>query len=298
MFRAGLPHEQTRDLDHRQASAGRPATGVPQVHDLSPDRWDESVFRKFLQRNELWRRKQLYEQLYAMLQQNSVSASWLQHFIRWEPNFRLVQRATRDYVYHRSCNVLEEFRGVQEIITLYEQQMLTSPGAVLAGLLSIGDRRINAVVRVFRVDLSLPDVREFTRIHEPQLSAPTIEFYLNWMHELTAKKDAKKFDLVCSKLHQMVLHDESGQVSDADETSRVGFRGPFKTLLVPFEDYLLRVEGVLLSSHSHAEFSKVYQPMLNAWRSHAQRASELRSDSGFHMPLRSGEAILNGASIA
>ena len=277
MFRAGLPHEDKKRPGRRQV---KPISRAPLIHDLNPHLWDESVFCIFLQSNELWRRERLYQQLKSMLQQNSVSASWLLHFIRWEPNFRLVQRATRDYVFYRSCNVLEEFRGVEDIVTLYEQQALTSPGAVLSGLLSIGDRRVNAVLRVLIGDLSLTDIREFTRIHEPQLTAATIEFYLNWMHRLTGKSDAEKFSLVCSKLHQMVLHDETGQVSDRNETTLVGFSGPFNTRLIPFEDYLAKIEGALLTVTGPGPTlcEQVYLPMLNAWRTHAERTKTSRAD--------------------
>jgi hypothetical protein len=266
------------------------------IRNMHPDQWSVEAFRDFLQTSNIRQRKQLYQWVICKIKRNQVSAKHLLKFVRWEPNLKLVQRTTRDYLTLRNCAVLDEFEGVREIVELLENNQLEKPGAVVAGMLSIGDRRINAVVRMLRTRLSVTDIRELSRIHPPQLHGPSIEFYIDWLFELQMREDSQRFNWVCAALNLMVLHDEYGCVSEQADDSQIGLRQSKPLALISFEDYLPRLESSFKSLGSLGECHSATQAMITAWKDHAQIAQELRSANPMSTPARSNsQSITNGS---
>jgi hypothetical protein len=247
------------------------------IRNLHPDQWSVEEFRDFLRVSRVRDRKKLYYGLVSKIRRNQVSPKHLLKFVKWEPNLKLVQQATRDYLTYRSCTVLDEFKGVREIVELLENNQLENPGAVVAGLLSMGDRRINTVLRILRSRLSAADIREFSRVHPPQLHAPSIEFCIDWLFELQSRKDSQRFNVVCAALNLMVRHDETGCVSDRVDDLQIGLRQCEPLTSVRFEDYLPKLESSFKSLGTISECRYGTHSMIAAWQDHAQIAEELRS---------------------
>ena len=240
---------------------------------------DGSSIRAMLKSVDKRQRKHFYRLLVTEISENRASPDLLLNFVRFEPNLKLVQQATRDYLTQKQCSALEEFDGVKQIVELFEQNQLSNTGAVLAGLLSMNDRRINAVIRTLRTRLSLADIREFSRIHPPELHAASIEFYLDWSLELQQKKESQRFNLVCSALKLMVLHDEYGSVFDYSEHACIGFKNSNPAFATRFEDYLSRIRPMLSALGKMATCRDIATSMVKAWEGHCAIAPALRSVS-------------------
>lgn len=276
LFQPALRDER-KNGDAEMICSGR-LNAIPGITFLYPECMDDTMFREFLQRADFFQRRQYYNLLRKKLEANGISTAWLTHYIKWEPNYKLVQSAVRDFVRYSGCNALDEFKGVRQILALHASGELENPGAVLAGLLSIGDRRINAILRLSRSSLSVQDVHEFTRIHEPSLNAATVEYYIDWLTELDRMADKRRFQLVCSALHLAVLHDENGWVHDRDEAQQIGFRDVFSPLKIAFEDYLPAVEKALSCIRGPKGCEEAVRATLLAWQLHAEVARELRKE--------------------
>lgn len=250
---------------------------------MKPSARNEASIKSFLRSADKRQRKHFYQQLLAEISKNQASPELLLNFVRFEPNLKLVQMATRDYLTQKHCAALDEFDGVKQIVELFEQNQLSNTGAVFAGLLSMNDRRINAVIRTLRTRLSLADIREFSRIHPAELHAASIEFYMDWSLELQQKKESQRFNLVCSALKLMVLHDEYGSVFDYSEHANIGFKTKNPTFATRFEDYLPRILPMLNAMGKMATCRDIAESMLKTWEGHSAIAPALRSVSQ-HQP--------------
>ncbi|MDA0273157.1 MAG: hypothetical protein O3C68_07885 [Proteobacteria bacterium] len=264
------------DSQSQQAPYLVPERRMSGIRHLHPDQWSVEEFRDYLRVSNIRYRKQLYQRLISKIRLNQVSPMHLLKFVRWEPNLRLVQQATRDYLAYRSCTVLDEFKGVREIVELLENNQLENPGAVVAGLLSMGDGRINTVLRILRSRLSAADIRQFSRIHSRQLHAASIEFYIDWLFELQSRKDSQRYKVVCAALNLMVRHDEMGCVDDRIDHSQIGLRQCGSLTTVRFEDYLPKLESSFRSLGTLSECRSSTHSMISTWQDHAQIADELR----------------------
>jgi len=244
---------------------------------------NSQAVRVFLETSEKRQRKDYYEQVLCEIHANLTSPECLLAFVKSEPNLKLVQRATRDYLIHRHCSLLDEFGGVKLIVELFEQNALTNPGAVFAGLVSMGDRRVNAVVRLIRNRLSMADISEFSRIHPAELHASSIEFYLDWLIELQQRKESRRFNSVCAAMKLMILHDESGSILDYSEQTQVGFKHANPSFVIRYEDYLGHLKGIFSTLGTLSACREPWEAMTKAWQDHTKIAPALRSVSQ-HQP--------------
>lgn len=258
-------------------------TEVQENNPNFPEPTNHRAVRLFLETSEKRQRKDYYEQVLSDIHANRASPECLLAFVKDEPNLKFVQRATRDYLIHRHCSLLDEFGGVKLIVELFEQNALTNPGAVFAGLLSMGDRRVNAVVRLMRNRLSMADIREFSRIHPAELHASSIEFYLDWLIELQQRKESRRFNAVCAAMKLMILHDESGSVLDYSEQTQVGFKHANPSFVTRYEDYLRHIEGIFSTLGTLSACRESWEAMTKAWQDHTKIAPALRSVSQ-HQP--------------
>ena len=209
------------------------------------------------------------------LEAGSLSIKEALRYVEGEPNFQLARQASHDLVRYSPCDALDEFHIVLLLIERYRQNRLANAGAVLAGLLDLGERRINAVLRSSRKTMTRKEMHEFTRIHGSEIQASTVEFYLEWLLELTPGRDRERLRLVASSLMLMLLNDTTGWVVDQHDTVQVGARGAFSPVRRRFEDYLPTVEKVLSKILEKRDEPEIVQA-LSAWRLHVEKARTLR----------------------
>ncbi len=238
--------------------------------DQFPKTLSERDFIHLVATTDVWERKHAYQRLVAAICANKLPPESLLPFIQYEPNAKLTYKATHQFIRRKSCSLADEFEGVQQVITLYNQGQIENAGAALAGLLSLGDRRVNALLRVLRSRFEQPTIHEFTRIHPSTLKAATIEFYFDWLFELQANGNLETLNTVCSSMTVMLFHDESGLVEDHSEIECVGFKKP-KTSCTTFDHYFANLEPALMKLREYAANSNpAIEVMVNTWYDHRQ----------------------------
>ncbi|MEM7364777.1 MAG: hypothetical protein AAF525_12195 [Pseudomonadota bacterium] len=239
------------------------------------------LYRSYATNSRLSERRTLYGRLLGKVEQKLLEPMCLLPFVIFEPHRSLAADSVADYLRHRHCDVTDEFAGVHEIIGILANEFTVNKGAVLAGLVSVGDRRINAVARAARQLLKPIDIRDFARVQSNSIKSSSVEFCLDWLVELN--QDCSRLainDLSCA-IQLMAIHDQVGAVEDVTENNYVGL-GPTQVLqFKPFEGYFAEIKPILRYLASRDGFSEAIQNIIEVWESHREDAQDLRLVSGY-----------------
>ncbi len=235
------------------------------------------LYRQYLVSADVPDRENLYLKTLGAVIQGVVSSASLLPFVIFEPNRKLVSQAVCDFLMHRNCHLDDEFAGVHEVVEILVSNQAVNKGAILAGLVALGDRRVNAVARAARHLLTAEDIRSFSRYHINRIRSSSVEFCLDWLIELNQGADRLVVtDLGCA-LMLMVFHDELGLVEDLSEINYVGFKNTKVLQTKTFERYFSEIMPTLEYLKNCEGFETVIQAVIDAWRDHESKAAKLRA---------------------
>ncbi|HIG39335.1 MAG: hypothetical protein ABGY96_09680 [bacterium] len=221
-------------------------------------------------------RETLYNDVLEEVLSGSLPTKCLLVFVSFEPNSRLVCEATREYLINRNCDIGEEFAAVDDLVAVLGDCDTANRGAVLAGLLSLGDRRINAVVRAARQTLTASDVKNFSRVHLPELRSSTVEFCLDWLIELSQNYCKGEVYDIALALMLMVDNDETGEIEDISEIEYVGFKGTKILKTKTFESYCYEIHPILTYLQQRDGFEVIIGKVTEIWDAHRGKARVFR----------------------
>lgn len=242
--------------------------------------WEKGVSRagyaRILLGLEDAEREGLYMKVLAEIQVGHLSAASLLSFVTYEPHPRIVSRAVKDFLVNRNCNIDDEFAGVNELIQIMSNDSTANRGAILAGLVALGDRRINAVARAARHILSSSDIRNFSRVQFPELRSSSVEFCLDWLIELNQSYRKEFVDDIACSLQLMVLYDEKGVVEDVSEIEYVGFKKTKMLQTRTFESFYCEIRPILNYLRQCQGFQPAIDTVIEMWKAHRVKAADLR----------------------
>ncbi len=163
-------------------------------------------------------------------------------FIRFEENAQLAIKAVQNYMTRHPCHLDDEMRPLLTVHEILLDPSTRNRGAVLAGLVRMGDRRINAVTRSLLPQFSPNDIRNFTRVHATTIKAEAVYFYHDWLRMSSASgAPACVIADLCCGLMLMVVYDEYRLVEESLDDP-VGFRlDQRKDCRIPYATFLTRV---------------------------------------------------------
>jgi len=252
--------------------------------DFRAEEWStcETVqaYRELVQRLSTTSRESIYDEVLTNVKLRRINARSLFCFVVFEPHPRLVAKAVQDYLIYRQFDLADEFAGVREVVRALVNGHAVNRGAVLAGLVLIGDRRVNAIARSLRDSLSAADVRDFSRVQLTSIQGRAVEFCLDWLVELTKEfKRSAVEDLACG-LNLMAIYDESGLVvGETENDSLVGLASTRDCTLEKFEDYYAEVTPILKYLQQFEGFESPVASIIECWDSHKEEARRLRAAS-------------------
>ena len=236
-----------------------------------------SLYKSHLALTDVADREELYERVLADVVRGTSSSASLLAFVIFEPHMKLVPRAVGDFLANRNCTLDDEFEGVHQVIDVLANEHTVNKGAVLAGLVAVGDRRINAVARAARSLLTDDDIRSFSRFQINKLRSSSVEFCLDWLIELNqGHSKTAVSDLGCA-LMLMVFHDEQGFVEDLSEINYIGSKNIKILQTKTFESYFCEILPILKYLKKCEGFETVIEMVINAWVDHEAKAKELRA---------------------
>lgn len=221
-------------------------------------------------------RESLYRDVLKRVISGALTTNSLLVFASFDPHRRLVCAAVRDYLANRNCDIGDEFAGVHELIEILADSGTANRGAILAGLVSIGDRRINAVARAARHLLSSYDVKNFAGVHLLEIRSSSVEFCLDWLIELNQSGSKEYVSNIACALMLMVVHDERGLIEDLSEIEYVGFRKSKILQTKTFESYYSEIRPILNYLQGCAGFETIIGKVIEMWDEHQVNAKLLR----------------------
>ncbi len=237
------------------------------------------LYREYLGNTDVPDRENLYLEVLNDVVQGVSSSASLLPFIVYEPNRKLVSKAVGDFLSHRNCNLDDEFAGVHEVVEILVGSHAANKGAILAGLVAVGDRRINAVARAARHLLTPEDIRSFSRYHINRIRSSSVEFCLDWLIELNQGTDRLVVADIGCALMLMVFHDELGFVEDLSEINYVGFKNTKVLQTKTFENYYSEIMPILKYLKGCEGFETIIQTVIDAWQDHEFKAAEMRAQA-------------------
>lgn len=252
--------------------------------DFTSEDWEKgptaAAYRQSLETLPVTSREALYEEVLSEIDAHRVQPRSLFAFIILEPHPRLAAKAVRDFLGRRQCELAEEFAGVSELIAVITSPAVANRGAALAGLVLVGDRRINAIARAARGFLSPSDIRNFSRVQTTTIQCCTVEFCLDWLIELTQKYVRSAVDDLACALTLMAAHDEQGLVEDESESDYlVKFNATRVRRFETFENYFEEIMPVLTYLRGFEGFESAVSSVVAAWEAHRDEARQLRENA-------------------
>lgn len=228
------------------------------------------TYRRFVKACCVQDREAVYNAVVERIAHGDVKPSSLLAFAAFERYRLLVSRAARDYLRYRPYEIRDEFAGVDEILSIIVHEATKNRGALLAGLVSVGDRRVNAVARTVRSRLNKADIRDFSRVQHPRMLGLTVEFCLDWIAELRDTRDYQVVsDLACA-LMLMAVHDEHGVVELPANDEEIGFWTRARTSL-PFSTYYDSVKPLMMQLGTLAGFHNPMTNLMEIWDQHRHK---------------------------
>ncbi len=133
----------------------------------------------------------------------------LKVFIQFEPDQQIVCLAVWAYLQHRKARFDNPFVAAGEIAGIFVDGDPVNRGAVFAALVCFGDRRVCALARTIKGNITAADARSFALAVSTPLNRVTLEFCLTWLLELVRRKDFEIAIPVSSALSAMIVKDAS-----------------------------------------------------------------------------------------
>ncbi len=219
----------------------------------------EIVYRTFIEEVADRERHQIFLAVVEQVKSADMNPVVLEAFIRHESNHILSSAAVGAYLQMKLAPENNLFAAAEDVIAiLLEPKKPANRGAVYAGLVCFGDRRVCAIARTIRDTITAAEIRAFAVAVSSPLHRSSIEFCLSWLLDLVNRK---KFELaipVASALSSMMIKDSSQLVHDCVQNF-----GPYafsSATVAPRQKYseFLTELGPILDT-----ISKAGQPALN-----------------------------------
>lgn len=240
-----------------------------------------TLYNMFLEKCYAVEREKVFDSILEEVRAGRVKATALLPFIEFEAHRRIASAATREYVINHPSDPDDHFEAVRHVTSLINTDRTSNRGAVFAGLVLLGDRRINGVANSTRSLLTLQDIQHFSRTHLNYLTATTIEFYLEWLMRLNRRDTQQEFGILANGLNLMIIYDRSGEVIETQRNL-----GPYgfthrSTILQrkPFEEYFRELRPTMEQIAARSPQPDIMNNVIRIRESYCHEAPTLREQA-------------------
>ena len=176
----------------------------------------QGLYRQVTNRLDLDIRHSMYRNMTDKIEKNECNASALLPFVLVDDNAGLVSTAALDYPMFRRVTTEDPLAGVRDIIDSIEQGLVANRGAVIAGLLSLGDRRVCRLLWELKDALSPEEIDTVATVRSTFCMAGTVEFFIDWLEELEGGFEDARFGAIASGLVMARRRAQMEAVFDAE----------------------------------------------------------------------------------
>jgi hypothetical protein len=177
-----------------------------------------SLYRVFSRKIDAKEKLELYRAIQDKLLEREISVNALLPFMLEECNFTIASSAALDYAVCRPLTDDDPMSGPRDIIDMINKDASECRVGLLAGLLLLGDSRVNELLWGVRSVLRDDEIRLLAQCRSGFLYQSTIEFYLRWLESLSGDYSDGIFGSVASGL---LLSRENLMIEKVFETERI-----------------------------------------------------------------------------
>lgn len=143
-----------------------------------------------------------YRAVFPHVEEREASLDCLLPFIVLEPSARIVSTATIDFAMIGLRP--DPMKAVHELVSYIEEGRARSRGAILGGLVCLGDRRVIDLVKPLIAAISPEEAGAAARCQNGFPTVPAFEFWLEWLERLPGDYEDQFFGACASALVQLV----------------------------------------------------------------------------------------------
>jgi hypothetical protein len=136
------------------------------------------------------RRTEIYEHVRAIVSiMGGKMAGALLPFMLLDPDMVIAATATVDYTSTGSLTGDEPMSRPKDVLNVIDARVPANTGAVIGGLLALGDPRVCNLVAPLRSTIDPQESRVITRCYPGRTAKCVVDFYLDWADELVEEDD-------------------------------------------------------------------------------------------------------------
>ncbi len=158
------------------------------------------LYQEYAARVPAGRRQTLVAATTKAIFEGALPLAALVPFFMAEPETHIASMATLDTAVLTPLQNGDPLTGPRRMIDVFRSRAPKNRAAVFAGLLLLGDARVDALLREVRDDLAEDELGTVSRAHSGFVFAATVEFWLAWLEELPGNADDFRFGCVAAAL--------------------------------------------------------------------------------------------------
>jgi hypothetical protein len=116
----------------------------------------------------------------------------------------IVSTASLDYSVLCPLENDDPLTGPKTVIDLVKKGTITLPAAAIGGLLMLGDQRVMELLTETRHGLKKQDIEIIINCRSGYIFKATVDFYLDWLEELTGDNSDKIFGVVAAGFFKLI----------------------------------------------------------------------------------------------
>jgi len=204
------------------------------------------VYKAFVEDVGDEQREKVFRSVLEEIEVSELDPTTILAFIRFEPNHPLVCSAVWSYLKNRVVSFKNPFVATQHIVSVLTEHDVVNRGAVYAGLVCFGDRRVCAVARTIRDSISPAEARAFATAVTSPLNRTTIVFCIEWVVKLVNRNQFEAAIPIVLALSAMIVRDSTLDVRDTEYNfGPFGFSSFINHPGIEFQDLLLELMPIL-----------------------------------------------------
>lgn len=161
-------------------------------------------------------RKLFFSYIVQEVESQRLSSTALLAFARYESDQHIVCQAVWSYLLNRQAPLEVPMLATSELLDIFKADPVNR-GALYAGLICFGDRKVCAAARTVRHHVTDYDARDFAAAMTTPLHRATLDFCIYWLLDLLMEKEYDIAMQIAYALSSMVIKDTSLTVHDRDQ---------------------------------------------------------------------------------
>lgn len=190
-----------------------------QQGDTSYIRWLSGIYKRLLALGtDEDTRLMIESEMVSLVEKNKVQPVVFLPFLVEDPSQQVASKAVIDFV-SMSDYVNGELYAFTELRHLFQNKSLANRGAILGGLVAMGDSQSIQFATVLRGQVDSEEVRVAAKVHTPFPQSKAIQFWLQWAKELVLSRkdeDQRNFGSAASALIIALNQTAVKQISEGD----------------------------------------------------------------------------------